>query len=132
MTSPLWRLRGALLACALLLAARATESDLLPIDAFFGSANLRQPRLSPDGSKIAFLFPHEKKMALGVFDRATKDPAVRHATTEAERVIQKVGATAEPLARSLVGELAKLTRQVADAVDGRRKSEVPPPPKKDE
>jgi len=75
---------------------------------------------------------HFRNAASILFDRATKDPAVRHATTEAERVIQKVGATAEPLARSLVGELAKLTRQVADAVDGRRKSEVPPPPKKDE
>ena len=72
---------------------------------------------------------HFRNAASILFDRATKDPAVRHATNEAERVIQKVGATAEPLARSLAGELAKLTRQVADAVDGKRKSDVPPPPK---
>ena len=71
---------------------------------------------------------HFRNAASILFDRATKDPAVRNATHEAERVIQKVGATAEPLARSLVGELAKLTRQVADAVDGKRKSDVPPPP----
>jgi hypothetical protein len=45
----------------------------LPIDQLFSLPNLRQPRLSPDGKKIAFLFPHEKKMALGVFDRATKE-----------------------------------------------------------
>jgi hypothetical protein len=40
-------------------------------DDFFGSPNLRQPRLSPDGKLIAFLFPHEKKMALGLFDRTS-------------------------------------------------------------
>lgn len=43
------------------------------IDQFFGLPNVRQPRLSPDGKKIAFLFPHEKRMALGVFDRTTNE-----------------------------------------------------------
>ena len=43
------------------------------IEQLFGLPNVRQPRLSPDGRKIAFLFPHEKKMALGVFDRATNE-----------------------------------------------------------
>jgi len=43
------------------------------IEQFFGLPNVRQPRLSPDGKKIAFLFPHEKRMALGVFDLATKE-----------------------------------------------------------
>jgi dipeptidyl aminopeptidase/acylaminoacyl peptidase len=42
----------------------------VPLEAFFGLPNVQQPRLSPDGSKIAFLFPHEGRMALGVFDRA--------------------------------------------------------------
>jgi dipeptidyl aminopeptidase/acylaminoacyl peptidase len=42
-----------------------------PIEQFSGPPNVRQPRLSPDGRKIAFLFPHEKRMALGLFDRAT-------------------------------------------------------------
>jgi hypothetical protein len=70
---------------------------------------------------------HFKNAASILFDRAAKDPSLRSATHEAERVMQKVGATAEPLARSLAGELSKLTRQVADAVDGRRKSDVPPP-----
>jgi dipeptidyl aminopeptidase/acylaminoacyl peptidase len=41
------------------------------IDQLFGLPNIRQPRLSPDGKRIAFLFPHEKKLALGVFERAT-------------------------------------------------------------
>src|SRR4051812_14261108 len=40
----------------------------IPIEQLFGLPQVRQPRLSPDGKKIAFLFPHEKKMALGVFD----------------------------------------------------------------
>lgn len=42
------------------------------IEQFFGLPNVRQPRLSPDGKKIVFLFPHQKKMALGVFDRETR------------------------------------------------------------
>ena len=32
---------------------------------------MRSPRFSPDGRKIAFLFLHEDRFALGVFDRAT-------------------------------------------------------------
>ena len=44
-----------------------------PSDELFKLPQVRQPRISPDGTKIAFLFPHEKKMALGVFDRATKE-----------------------------------------------------------
>jgi dienelactone hydrolase len=40
---------------------------------FFSQPQVRQPRLSPDGTKIAFLFPENKKMALGLFDRATKE-----------------------------------------------------------
>lgn len=43
------------------------------VEQLFGLPSVRAPRLSPDGSKIAFLFPHEKKMALGVFDRAAND-----------------------------------------------------------
>ncbi len=50
----------------------APEPPLKPED-FYGTPSLRQPRLSPDGTKIAFLFPHEKKLALGLFDRATKE-----------------------------------------------------------
>ncbi len=45
----------------------------IPLEQFFSLSQVRQPRLSPDGKKIAFLFPHEKKYALGVFDRATKE-----------------------------------------------------------
>src|SRR5947209_3102945 len=42
-------------------------------ETFFGLPNVRQPRVSPNGKLIAFLFPHEKKMALGVFDCDTKE-----------------------------------------------------------
>jgi len=44
----------------------------LPRETFFSLPEVRQPRLSPDGTKIAFLFPHEGKMALGLFDRSTQ------------------------------------------------------------
>jgi hypothetical protein len=72
MTPLAWFSRGGLIALAFVAVGYAADSKLLPIDAFFGSPSVRQPRLSPDGAKIAFLFPHEKKMALGTFDRATK------------------------------------------------------------
>ncbi len=69
-----------LLAAAAFLAApvsvHAAEPAGLPppaVDELFGLPQVRQPRLSPDGTKIAFLFPHEKKLALGLFDRATKE-----------------------------------------------------------
>ena len=44
-----------------------------PINAFFGLPGVAQPRLSPNGAKIAFLFPNEGKLALGVFDRKTNE-----------------------------------------------------------
>jgi dipeptidyl aminopeptidase/acylaminoacyl peptidase len=55
-------------------AAAASAGAPLPppaIEQFFGLPQVRQPRLSPDGRRIAYLYPHEKKLALGVFDRAT-------------------------------------------------------------
>ena len=39
------------------------------IEQLFGLPDVRQPRLSPDGTKVAFLFPHERRLALGLFDR---------------------------------------------------------------
>ena len=70
---------------------------------------------------------HFKNAAGILFARAQKDPAIRTATTEAGKVFQKLGETAEPLAKQLTGELGKLTRSITEAVDGKRKSEVPPP-----
>src|ERR1043166_5327450 len=54
----------ALLAC---FAAAAEEPARPTVEPLFGLPQVRQPRLSPDGRKIAFLFPHEKKMALGIY-----------------------------------------------------------------
>ncbi|MBK8168862.1 MAG: hypothetical protein IPK60_00790 [Sandaracinaceae bacterium] len=71
---------------------------------------------------------HFRSAASILFERATKDTTLRQATAEAERVVQKIGATAEPLAKQLATELAKLTRTIVESVDSKRKSEVPPPP----
>src|SRR5688572_27439194 len=54
-------------------AAESTPKSPPPAEAFFALPQVRQPRLSPDGTKIAFLFPRDKKMALGLFDRGTKE-----------------------------------------------------------
>jgi len=67
-----------LLACLLLLGLTgmvraATPAAPLPIEAFFGLPAMRQPELSPDGSKIAFLFPKDGRLALGLFDRKTSE-----------------------------------------------------------
>jgi dienelactone hydrolase len=59
---------------ALLCVAGATAADHpLPASALFGLPSVRAPRLSPDGKKIAFLFPNEGRMALGLFDRTTQE-----------------------------------------------------------
>ena len=44
------------------------------------------------------------------------DPAFTAATKEAERVITKLGATAEPIASQLGEELGKLTKRIGDAL----------------
>jgi dipeptidyl aminopeptidase/acylaminoacyl peptidase len=54
-------------------ADRAKAAAALPAAAFFSNAQVIEPKLSPDGSKIAFLFPLEDWRALGVFERATGD-----------------------------------------------------------
>lgn len=55
------------------LASMATAGPKLPVEAFFQPPALARPQLSPDGSKIAFLFPVENKMALGYLDRETQE-----------------------------------------------------------
>jgi dipeptidyl aminopeptidase/acylaminoacyl peptidase len=51
--------------------ANSRAASLIPVDRFFGLPAIRAPELSPDGSKIAFLFPKDGRLALGLFDRAT-------------------------------------------------------------
>jgi hypothetical protein len=75
---------------------------------------------------------HFKRAANILFDRAAKDPAVKSATVEAERVIKKLGDTAEPLARQLTDEIGRLTKRISETVqeqiDARKRpSETPPP-----
>jgi len=59
-----------ILSCALAGSAfgAAPAKDLIPLKDFFDPPKLRSPELSPDGSKIAFLVPVEKRMALALFD----------------------------------------------------------------
>jgi dipeptidyl aminopeptidase/acylaminoacyl peptidase len=52
--------------------AVATPAETpIPLKDFFSPPKLRSPDLSPDGTKIAFLVPVEKRMALAVFDIKT-------------------------------------------------------------
>lgn len=50
-----------------------TAQVKLPLDTFFQPAAVAQPKLSPDGTKIAFLVPLDQKMALGYIDRETQE-----------------------------------------------------------
>ncbi len=71
------------LAVAGLGAANPPPATVLPAKAFFGEPGLSQARLSPDGNLIAFLFPMEGRMAIGVFDRRTGEAhSVVHGTDE--------------------------------------------------
>ena len=69
---PFW-LAGIAFVAAVSVSFGAEPAPPLPADQFYKQPQVRQPQLSPDGTKIAFLFPQEKKMALGLFDRATKE-----------------------------------------------------------
>jgi hypothetical protein len=74
---------------------------------------------------------HFKRAANIFFDKAAKDPTVKRTTDEAERVIQKVGDAAEPLARQLAGEISKMTKRISDTVQenvGTKKKKSEPPP----
>ncbi|MBI3887226.1 MAG: S9 family peptidase [Opitutae bacterium] len=52
-------------------APTATPAAPVPLEAFFANPTIATPRLSPDGTKIAFLFPKDGKLALGLFERKT-------------------------------------------------------------
>ena len=86
------------------------------------------PELKDARKELFEALDHFKTAATIMFDRAAKDPSLQKATSEAERVVLKIGAGAEPLAKHLAGELSKLSKSIAEAIDGRRKSETPPPP----
>ena len=72
--NPLLRLvRFGALSVILGIGAVVAAEPSIPSGSFFGLPAVRSPRLSPDGKKIAFLFPNEGRMALGIFDRTTKE-----------------------------------------------------------
>ncbi len=56
------------------------------------------------------------------------DPTFDAAAKEAERVITKLGATAEPLARQLSSELGKLTKRITEQVGDLANKGKPPAP----
>lgn len=97
-----------------------------------GTGQSGEPGVGKAKDELFEAIEHFRNAAGILFDRATKDPAVKTATAEAEKVIQKIGATAEPLAKQLTAELGKLTRKISEAVEGKRKSENPPPPADDD
>ena len=92
---------------------------------------------------------HFKNAASILFDRASRDPAVKsatkeagkvvraidpavkNATKEAEKVVRKIGDAAEPLAKQLTDEVSRLTRDVLSAVEGRRPKGTPSKKKSD-
>lgn len=60
-----------LVALPLVTFAAEANPPPVPLEAFFSLPTIRAPELSPDGSKIAFLFPKDGKLALGLFERKT-------------------------------------------------------------
>jgi len=49
----------------------ARAAAAIPVAAFFDHSSVSDVRVSPDGRKVAFLFPYEGKRALALFDRET-------------------------------------------------------------
>ncbi len=77
---------------------------------------------------------HLKNAASILFDRAAKDPTLERATEEADRVLTKIAEGAEPVARQVTGEVARLTRRLSNALaETLGDSQRPPkPPKEDD
>ncbi|HVU23969.1 MAG TPA: S9 family peptidase [Opitutus sp.] len=63
------RVRLLVLAAVLICPLRAeTPTAPIPLKKFFGAPNVLYPQLSPDGTKIAFLTPVEKRMGIALLD----------------------------------------------------------------
>ncbi|MBA3849315.1 MAG: hypothetical protein C0502_04890 [Opitutus sp.] len=69
------RLLSLLVVCAMAWTGRAADQPL-PLESFFSLPTIRNPALSPDGSKIAYLFPKDGKLALGLFERKTGEARI--------------------------------------------------------
>jgi len=68
---PAWRRRLNVWLIAAGAAGGLGAAPAPPVDAFFGLPSVAGPQLSPDGRRIAFRFPLDGRMAIGVFDRGT-------------------------------------------------------------
>lgn len=88
------------------------------------------PKPEKATDELAEAAKHVKHAAQIFFDKASKDPSFKAAAAEAERVIEKVGSSAEPLAKQIASELGKLGRAIAQNLEGAKKPDpemVPPP-----
>jgi hypothetical protein len=77
--------------------------------------------------ELAEAAKHLKHAAQILFAKAAKDPTLKSAAEEAEKLVEKVSTTAEPLAKQLASELGKLGREIAKNLEGKPKAETPPP-----
>ena len=59
---------------------------------------------------------HLRNAATILFDRAARDPAVERATEEADKVLTKIADSAEPVARQVTSEVARLTKRLSSAL----------------
>ncbi|MEM7447813.1 MAG: hypothetical protein AAF355_06185 [Myxococcota bacterium] len=82
-----------------------------------------EPNWEDAGQELRSALNHFASAASMAFDRATKDPALRNATSEAERAVRKIGATAEPMARHVIEEITKLGKRVGSRIPSRRRTE---------
>ena len=79
---------------------------------------------SPTAKKMQSAIENASEKADGWTDKI--DPAFESASKEAERVIGKLGATAEQLAKQLTGELKSLTKRFGDVARGGGRRRPPP------
>jgi len=79
---------------------------------------------SPTAKRIESAIENASEKADGWTEKI--DPAFESASKEAERVIGKLGATAEPLAKQLTGELKSLTKRFGEVARGGAKRRPPP------
>ena len=61
----------ALFTQCLVSADNVSKADIIPVEDFFRSPDIAQPRVAPDGKHLAFLMPVEGKMSVILWDLAT-------------------------------------------------------------
>lgn len=71
---------------------------------------------------------HFKNAASLFMGRVQKDPTLRDLGQQAEHAIKSLETAARPVTKQVTSELSKLGKALTDALDGTRKSDMPPPP----